>query len=301
MKILVASDQWFPDLRGGSARVASETARRLAQRGHEVTVLAPKFDGEPAHSTVAGVNLLRVLPRTVLPQTFTDPIATARNAGRAGTGFDVLVGHQSTTASGLHRAKLDAPIVRVFHAPAVRESRFMRSRLPIGRDRFMAYALDPFLVGLERRSVRTASKIVVLSEFSRTLLLADFPGSADRVRLARGGVDSDQFTPGDGVAAARARLGVREDATLLFTVRRLEPRMGIEQLLEAAHLLGGQHELVIAGTGMLERELRRLADGLGIGNRTRFLEESPIRPCASGTAPQTSWSCRRSPTRDSAS
>jgi UDPglucose--hexose-1-phosphate uridylyltransferase len=41
MRILVASDQWFPDVRGGSARVATETARRLAERGHEVVVLSP--------------------------------------------------------------------------------------------------------------------------------------------------------------------------------------------------------------------------------------------------------------------
>ena len=35
MRILVATDQWYPDLFGGVARVATETACRLAQSGHE--------------------------------------------------------------------------------------------------------------------------------------------------------------------------------------------------------------------------------------------------------------------------
>ena len=41
MRILVATDHWFPDHRGGAARVAAETAALFAARGHAVEALAP--------------------------------------------------------------------------------------------------------------------------------------------------------------------------------------------------------------------------------------------------------------------
>ncbi|MGZ8698056.1 MAG: glycosyltransferase family 4 protein [Gaiellaceae bacterium] len=273
MRILIASDQWFPDFHGGSARVAAETARRLADRGHEVVVLVPRAKGRPRELTEGTLKLMRVLPRNSLPQTFTDVVATARYARGLGAPFDVLLGHQSTTASGLRYARLRAPLLRVFHASVVREVRFMRSRLPMGRERLMGYALEPALRAIERTSIRSAAQIVVLSEFSRSLLLDDFPAVAARIRLVRGGVDTDRFTPADGVSAARARLGLAETAPILFAVRRLEPRMGLEQLLHATARLVSEHDvqLALAGRGVLEARLRRLAEELAIDHRVRFL------------------------------
>ena len=81
-KLLVATEQWFPDYIGGSARVATETSRFLAARGHDVTVLAPRIPGLPAEEHVDGLTLLRTIKRTFLPQTYTDPIAV-RRLGRA--------------------------------------------------------------------------------------------------------------------------------------------------------------------------------------------------------------------------
>jgi glycosyltransferase involved in cell wall biosynthesis len=273
MRILIATGQWFPDFHGGSARVAAETARRLSERGHEVVVLAPREEGQPPETSEGSLTLMRVLPRNALPHTFTDVTATARAARGIKGPFDVVVGHQSTTATGLALAGLRAPLLRVFHAPAVREVRFMRSRLPFGRERLMGYALEPALRVLERKSIRSAARIVLLSEFSRGLLLEDFAAAAPRVRLARGGVDTTTFTPADGLAAARSRLGLDPAASILFTVRRLEPRMGLEQLLRAAALLlrGREVQVAVAGQGLLEADLRRLAMALGLGAKVRFL------------------------------
>ncbi len=38
MKILILTQEWFPDSYGGSQRVAAESAHELAARGHEVVV-----------------------------------------------------------------------------------------------------------------------------------------------------------------------------------------------------------------------------------------------------------------------
>jgi glycosyltransferase involved in cell wall biosynthesis len=278
MHIVVASDQWFPDLAGGSARVAAETAHRLALRGHHVTVLAPRKEGEQADSTEGTLRLLRVLPRTVVPQTLSDVVATARHGRRARPSrVDLLVAHQSTTAVGLSRAGLGAPLVLVYHASAAREARFLRSQLPLGLRRAATSLLEPALSLLEGRAVSLAAGILILSEFSRSLLRSDHPEVADRAVRVPGAVDAETFSPGDGPEAARRRLGVEPDAKLILTVRRLVPRMGIEQLLHALVPLLAREplRLVIVGWGPLERSLHQLSARLGVEQQVHFAGRVP--------------------------
>ncbi len=277
MRILVATDQWFPDFHGGSARVATETARRLAERGHEVVVLAPRVAGEPERFTSgtldpdADLCRGRSCPRR-------SPTSSRRPAGRVSLegSFDVVVGHQGTTATGLARACRETPLVRVFHASGAREARFLRAQRSAGRETLSAAVLGPLLSVLERASVGAAAGIVVLSEFSRSLLLEDYPAAAGRVLLAVGGVDTDAFAPRDR-AAARQRLGLDRDETVVFTLRRLEPRMGLEELLRAtARVLARRRlRLVIAGTGFLAAHLGDVARELGIAERVGFAGRVP--------------------------
>ena len=73
-------------------------------------------------------------------------------------------------------------------------------------------------------------------------------------------------------AAARGRLGLDVDGPLLLTVRRLEPRMGIDRLLRAVPLLGENDvTLVVVGSGSLAGDLPRLAAELGAAERVLFV------------------------------
>jgi glycosyltransferase involved in cell wall biosynthesis len=274
VRILVASDQWFPDLMGGVARIATEAARRWAGAGHEVVVLAPRHPGHSEEERMdGGPTVHRVLPRGRLPRTVTDPLVTRRHARRFGQGsFDVLVGHTCTTAWGLLAARLGAPLVDVFHADAAAESRHLRSVETSVRRRLTALALERPLGRLERVTVRDAAAVVVLSEFSRGLVRDLDPEAAGRAVLAPGGVDTDAFTP-DGRDQARADLGVDPSTRLVFTARRLVPRMGLEVLLDAVAALGDVQGLrvAIAGCGSLAGELEARRDALGLAGRVRLL------------------------------
>jgi glycosyltransferase involved in cell wall biosynthesis len=85
-------------------------------------------------------------------------------------------------------------------------------------------------------------------------------------------VDTERFTPGDGKVAARGRLGLEADGPVLLTVRRLEPRMGIDRLLRALPLLGRDDAtLVVVGSGSLAGDLPCLAAELGIAERVLFV------------------------------
>jgi glycosyltransferase involved in cell wall biosynthesis len=272
VRILVAIDQWFPDRQAGSARLAAASAAGLAARGHDVTVLAPR-NGSVGESKEAGVVVRRVLARNALPQTLTDPVETWRHARELpDEGFDVLLAHESTTAFGLKGRAKRTPLVLMFHASAAREQRFLRSQLRPGLRKLSTYALAPPLGLLERQAVAAADRILVLSDFSRALLLDDHGLDSGRISTVPGLVDTERFTPGDGKAAARSRLGLDVDGPVLLTVRRLEPRMGIDRLLRALPLLGrADATLVVVGSGSLAGDLPRLAAELGVAERVLFV------------------------------
>jgi glycosyltransferase involved in cell wall biosynthesis len=270
MRILVATDQWFPDFRGGSARVATETARRLAKRGHEVVVLAPVSEAAPSLQVDDSLTVHRVLPRGRLPITLTDCVSTWRRARSLDGRFDVAVAHQSTTGCGLVSGRPDCPLAEVVHASAVRELRFDRGQERALR-RLPSLALQPFLQWTERRAWRGARRLLVLSEFTRSLIAADRPAEVGRVVNVSGGVDTDAFSPLTDRDAVRNRLGIDDRQQLLFTARRLTPRMGLENLLQAHARIGNGSTLAIAGTGPLEPGLRHLATTLDTASNVRFL------------------------------
>jgi glycosyltransferase involved in cell wall biosynthesis len=276
MRILVVTGEWFPDSKSGFARVVTETSRLLAGRGHAVTVLAPR-SSETTNETFETLEIRRVLARR-WPVTVTDVIDVARHcAAVRSSSFDVVVAHTAATCVGVRMARLTPPLVRVYHASGVRELRFLRSRLPFGRRRLSTYLREPLLVLLTRIAARSAARILVLSEFTRSVFLAEHPQEAQRVRRVSGGVDANWFSPGDGLPSARARLGIANTTRLLLTVRRFVPRMGLEELLHAAAELSADQDfrLALVGGGVLEAKLRRLSARLGLGDRVLFVGKVP--------------------------
>jgi glycosyltransferase involved in cell wall biosynthesis len=281
MRILVASDQWFPDYRGGSARVAAATALGLAGRGHEVTALVP-FDpaGPREERTADGLRVLRLLRRQVVPQTIADVVESARHARRLRSlDFDVVLAHQTTVAVGVARA-LDVPLSLVYHASASREHRFLQAQQRSLRAQTRLRALTVPLELLDQRAVGRADTILTLSAFTESLLAADHADALMKVERVSGGVDTDWFAPDVDPAAPRRRLGAG-DGPLLVTARRLEPRMGVERLLEAfARLRRADYRLVVVGDGTLRATLEERALELGIGNQVRFagiVDEEQLR------------------------
>jgi len=282
LRVLVTTDQWSPDAIGGSARVAADSARALVRRGHQLTVIAPAADGLPPHAVEDGVEIHRVLHRYGVPQTFADPVAT-RHAVRAldGRTFDVALAHQNTNATGVLSARLNVPVVHVFHASVVLEQRFLRRRTSLG-PRLARIALDPCFGGLERHAVSRAAALIVLSEFSRDVLVSRHPDAAPKIHRVEGGVADVFFgTPDEPRETVRHRYGLAQDGALLVTVRRLEPRMGVDELVRAvARLESTDFVLVVAGDGMERERLGRLTEELGVAGRVRFagrLPESDLR------------------------
>jgi len=72
---------------------------------------------------------------------------------------------------------------------------------------------------------------------------------------------------------ARRRLGLAADGIIVFTVRRLSPRMGLDLLIESMMLLHRRlpdARLIIGGRGESQPELQRLISGHGLDSIARL-------------------------------
>ncbi|HEX5927954.1 MAG TPA: glycosyltransferase family 1 protein [Solirubrobacterales bacterium] len=107
------------------------------------------------------------------------------------------------------------------------------------------------------RSVRGATRTIAVSQTTAGDVERFYAVGADRVRVVPNGVD-DTFTPGDrdaALAAVRERWGITEPFVL--HVGSLEPRKGVEVLIEAANLAaaaGGGWRVVLAGNPGFQAE-----------------------------------------------
>lgn len=94
---------------------------------------------------------------------------------------------------------------------------------------------------------------------------------SDRSEVVPYGVDTDRFAPQDSARVrVRTRLGLDDDAPLLFTAGRFVRKKGFDVLIDAAGRLVGTWpslRLVIGGAGDLEQEYRERARAVGLGDR----------------------------------
>lgn len=127
---------------------------------------------------------------------------------------------------------------------------------------------------VELRVYRRAARCIVLSKAFADILRNDYGVSPDRIRIVPGGVDTAQFTPRLGRQEARKNLGWRVTGPIVFCVRRLARRMGIDVLLEAFVEVRKQHptaRLMIGGKGAIAEELAEWGAALGLGDAVTWL------------------------------
>jgi glycosyltransferase involved in cell wall biosynthesis len=280
VRILIAAAEWFPDSTSGYARTVTETTRRLAELGHDVVALVPREATSLTPAEEANFALHRRLPRTKIPVTISDVAATGYEVRTRFRGaFDLMLAHSETSAVGLFLARRDLPLALVCHGPILRELRFDRARMPYGLRRLGKLALDPAFAVLEHLAMERSSCILVLSDFMRDLVNFDHHVRA-KTRRVGGGVDINRFHPlkADARDEIRRKLGVDENARLALTVRRLEPRMGLDNLLSAMAMLRSRAfdlQLAVIGTGTMEGRLRGLTRDLNVASLVRFVGHVP--------------------------
>jgi glycosyltransferase involved in cell wall biosynthesis len=160
--------------------------------------------------------------------------------------------------------RLDVPVVYTNHYLPVNANPALGGGHRGFDDSFYAY-----VIGFSNRcSYVTAPSATALG------LLRD-RGLRAPSRVISNGVDAGTYSPGPADEQLRDRYGLRRDRPLILSVGRLSPEKRIDVLIAAAARLTHQAQVVIAGSGPQEADLRTMADQLGVARRVTFLGHVP--------------------------
>ncbi len=291
LSILLVADADPVHLEGGAERVLQEEALELVAQGHRVTVLARRADARLApDEEYQGVHVVRYDARTGK-----SAMALAAVLRSARAALMDLLAKESYDVANIMQPIGGAAVLPILKQRGIRSVYTFLSpwsleyvaRQTSPRQDPLSRVWRQINVGLRRRMegdvVRGCQAITALSEFSVTQLRDIHGINPESVTVIPAGVDVSRFRPVEDRAAVRDRLGLPPTPVLL-TVRNLEPRMGIDMLLDAfPRVLASRPEttLLIGGSGPLRPVLEEQVERLNLGGRVRFLgyiseEELPL-------------------------
>ncbi|WP_217237003.1 D-inositol-3-phosphate glycosyltransferase [Streptomyces sp. AC555_RSS877] len=134
----------------------------------------------------------------------------------------------------------------------------------------------------ETQIVAAADRLIANTAEEAEQLVRHYAAERDKVAVVHPGVNLDRFRPGDGRAAARARLDLPQDALIPLFAGRIQPLKAPDVLLRAVAVLlderpGLRSRLLVpvvgglSGSGLAKPEgLQKLAARLGIADVVRF-------------------------------
>ncbi|MCE9536144.1 MAG: glycosyltransferase, partial [Nitrospirae bacterium] len=244
MNVVLFSEVTIERVIGGAERVLRQQSLGLAKLGHHVRVIvrAPCESAE-ATCSIGNVTEQRYpVTRTSEPAFVLSSVQNSLRAFdvmRQAGPIDVGVIHQSLAGLG--------PILFRYRA--------------VGRWVYVCHSL-------------AHEDVVVLSEFmKRQVMAAHGIGSKD-MTVVPGAADLAMFYPTEDLGEVRRELKIDESRRVLFTVRNLVPRMGLEHLIEAITLLGEERRnllLLIGGEGPLRQRLEELICSKGLQDSVQLL------------------------------
>jgi glycosyltransferase involved in cell wall biosynthesis len=285
--IVIAAHAWYGDAVGGSFRLATEFARALANEGWQVAYVCCAQDRASETMTrrrEQGVDVWRY------------------SCPRSRFGWGRLWAHVRATMSAVRAIHAERPVMALSgHSPL----QFLGAALALRGtgvlanytvhspfdDELMANAggessLPTQIAGwaakiVDRANIGLADRVQTDSRFTLQLLSEKHGRALARKGLvAPGWVDMERFRPEQDSQRARSRLGNEWPAgvPVFLTVRRLEPRMGLETLIGAAHILGqngASFRVLIGGGGSLRSRLEGMIRERDLEEHVRLLGPIP--------------------------
>ena len=265
---MVVTDQYQPML-GGVPAVTGALARGLAERGHEVTLLAPSPDGRPDRSPGERPS---VRYQRSVPWPWYDGMrmgyVSAPAARRLLAGLSPDVAHvHSPLALGVvaRRAATQLGIPVIYTNHYLPENARARRRTP---------AFDAAFYGYVVRFSNQCAHVTAPTPTALRLLLDQ--GLRAPSAVISNGIDLDAFSPGPPSFQVRERYGLPAGTPVILSVGRLSPEKNVQVLLDAAAGLTRAARIVIVGTGPDQSRLQARAGRLGLAS-ARFLGRVPDR------------------------
>lgn len=281
MNVLMLAEVSSELVIGGAERVLREQLIGLSKRGHGVqAVVRSSTEDVPQRIVVDGISERRYNPmrRNAVVFVLSSIVRSVQAFDREGTegSPDAVLIHQSLAGLGpiLLRRNSTSNWIYVCHSLAHEEyaTRNQSKRGYLSRGLHALHSRLRFWI--ERLVIRRCREVVVLSEFMKNRVMTSHHVPEERIHIIPGGADHDRFCPSGDQMGVRSRLGLPEDNVILFTVRNLIPRMGLEDLMYAIAELRPEipdFVVILGGKGPLETTLRQLVQKLELSDIVRFV------------------------------
>jgi glycosyltransferase involved in cell wall biosynthesis len=244
MKLLQIGASWFGHQLSGLERYYTELVTHLPPLGTDVIGLVYELKEAP------NVNGLKVVSfgsqKKSLVRKFLDQRRIVESY--LNDGIDLVVSHCTPSLFPSLSHLGDRPLICHFHGPRYLE------RAEEGANA-ISVRLSKYV---EHKVYARADHVITLSHYMKRVLVETYAFPEERISVVPGGVNIDQFKPSLSRAEARQRLELPRGRPIILTVRRLERRMGLHNLIEAMSDVVRTYPdvlLLIAGKGALQNEL----------------------------------------------
>jgi glycosyltransferase involved in cell wall biosynthesis len=281
MNIVLFAEVTVERVIGGAERVLRQQALGLAKLGHYVHVIArAPFESAEANLSIGSVTERRYpVTRTSEPAFVWSSVQNSLRAfdlTRQACPVDIAMIHQSLAGLGpiLFRYGMVSLWVYVCHSLAHEEYLTRAERAATTLERVRRRLSVRARRWIERTVIRRCHHVIVLSEFMKQQVMATHGIVSKDITVVPGAADPATFYPAHDRNEIRRELKLPESRTLLFTVRNLVPRMGLENLLEAMTMLGEEQRhllLLIGGEGQLRPRLEELICSRGLQDSVQLL------------------------------
>jgi glycosyltransferase involved in cell wall biosynthesis len=281
MNIVLFAEVTVERVIGGAERVLRQQALGLGKLGHYVRVIArAPFESAEANLSIGSVTERRYpVTRTSEPAFVWSSVQNSLRAfdlTRQVCPVDIAMIHQSLAGLGpiLFRYGMVSLWVYVCHSLAHEEYLARAERAATTLERVRRRLSVRARRWIERTVIRRCHHVIVLSEFMKQQVMATHGIVSKDITVVPGAADPATFYPAHDRNEIRRELKLPESRTVLFTVRNLVPRMGLENLLEAMTMLGEEQRnllLLIGGEGQLRPRLEELIRSRGLQDSVQLL------------------------------
>jgi glycosyltransferase involved in cell wall biosynthesis len=280
LNILFVADVSIKKVIGGAERVLYEQTTRLVRRGHNVFIMTRRLPGhDKNYECIQGVSEYRYncSKRNAILFLF----STLKNSKKLfeklqhSVKFDCINLYQPFSAFGVVRSPLSKHIKKNYVCFSLSfEEYISRNKKFGGPLKRWFYNLNIFVrKWLEKKNLKNSDQIIVLSEYTKTTLWSAHKLPLNNVSIVPGGVDLERFIPAPDSLEIRRNLNMPNNRIILFTVRNLVQRMGLENLINAIKIViknVPDISLIIGGDGVLKSELIKLSRKLNLKGYIKF-------------------------------
>lgn len=261
MKILVVADKLYPDETGGSCTYGYYTSTCLVKLGHKVDI----FTGYPEKTNndryFEKIKLYRYLDKKRIFYSSGKLLKIIKK-----NQYDVLIFHSiiawfiySLIRKKLPKSHLE---IAIFHGPWSKEAKLKF----ISKGHYLKLLIVPIMKLIEYRYTKQLNNYIVLSNYMKKELKQMNKNTGDKkYMIIPGGVNLDEFTRLYTQKEARKKLNIDENEIILFSLRRLDIRMGLQNAIDSLDKINIQNKnitFIIGGKGPYESELKKKAENL---------------------------------------